>query len=77
MDLSSFPALSPYLGGAGIIAGSYLIISMRRLWLAKYFGDRSLELTGKKAEQAHQLARECLRPTRIASPWKRKEDEPG
>lgn len=77
MDLSFFPALIPYLVGSGCgAAATYLLINMRRLRLAKYFGDLSLELNGKKAEYAHQLARECLRPPRVAVPWKRKTDEP-
>ncbi|MBF4587981.1 hypothetical protein [Curtobacterium sp. VKM Ac-2887] len=74
MDLSFFPALSPYLGGAGIIAGSYVFVALLRLRLAKHFGDRALELSGKKDEHAHELARECLRTPRVAVLWRRKDD---
>jgi len=62
MDLSSVLAIVPALGGTGlgVAAVCWLIVSLKRLRLARHFGDRALVLSGKRAEHAHELAREAL-----------------
>lgn len=64
MDLPVL-AIGQSLGGIGfgfgIAAVCYLVVAIGRLRLARHFGDRALTLTGKRADHAHELAREALR----------------
>lgn len=46
--------------GTVVLAICTTVVKVHRLRLGRHFGDQAAASSGRKAERAHQLARECI-----------------